>query len=61
MSSAPKAELQEKTGPSGPVFIACKQLNLRGVPYRRDEIVDVSELPEYKVSQLLNQRFIRPS
>lgn len=38
-----------------------KKTEIRGVEYLPGDPIDVSWMPEHKVGQLLNQRFIRPA
>lgn len=39
---------------------AAKRLKLRGVSYEPGDPVKTEGLPDHKIYQLLNQRFIRP-
>ena len=39
---------------------AAKAFTMRGTPYLPGDPVDVSDLPDWKVSQMLNQRLLRP-
>lgn len=39
---------------------AAKPFRLGGKEYGKGDSVDVTGLPDHKISQLLNQRFIRP-
>lgn len=41
-------------------FEANKMFTMRGVDYKPGDLVDISQLPEHKVGQFLNQRMIRP-
>lgn len=40
---------------------ANKAFKMNSVSYKPGDPVDVSNLPDHKVSQLLNQRILRPS
>lgn len=42
------------------VFVAVRSGTFCGVPYEPGEEVDVSTLPDHKISQLLDQRRLRP-
>lgn len=44
---------------TGKVF-AIKAFTMRGVSYQPGDPVDTTELPDHKVGQLLNQRYMRP-
>lgn len=39
---------------------ANKKFRMRGVDYKPGDPVDVSELADHKISQMLNQRMLRP-
>lgn len=41
--------------------IAGKPFKLNGKSYNRGDSVNVTDLPDHKISQLLNQRFLRPA
>lgn len=40
--------------------IAARDFKLNGIEYKRGETVDVTAVPDYKVNQLLNQRYLKP-
>lgn len=42
-------------------YLASKVFTMRGVNYSPGDTVDVSELPNHKITQFLNQRYIRPA
>ena len=42
-------------------YRAAKAFSMRGADYEVGDRVDMSELPEVKISQLLDQRYIRPA
>lgn len=41
-------------------FAANKTFTMRGKAYKPGDPIDVTGLPELKVKQLLNQRYLRP-
>lgn len=47
-------------GIRGSAFEANKRMEIQGATYDPGDRIDVSGLPDHKVGQLLNQRFIRP-
>lgn len=42
-------------------YEAGKALNLRGKQYNRGDIVDTSGLDQFKIGQLLRQRYLQPA
>jgi hypothetical protein len=42
------------------IYEAAKAFSMGGRDYRPGDPIDVSDLPDHKVGQLLNQRYIRP-
>lgn len=45
---------------AGGTVIANKPFRMFGINYEAGDVVDVSHLPDHKVGQLMNQRYIRP-
>ncbi len=51
----------EKLASSARSVVATKPFTMRGIEYKVGDPVDVSQLPDSKVTQLLNQRYLRPA
>lgn len=45
---------------TGRAVVAVKPFRMFGVDYKPGDPVDVSHLPDHKVGQLMNQRYLRP-
>lgn len=41
-------------------YEACKAFTMQGKEYKRGDVVDTSVVNQFKIGQLLNQRFLRP-
>ena len=59
-SDRPLGQAHSREEDPTPLF-AAKAFILFGKQYREGDPVDVSHLPEYKVRQLLDQRYLQPS
>lgn len=42
-------------------YEANKKIRVGSVDYKPGDLVDVSEMPDHKISQFLNQRLLRPA